>query len=328
MYKRRQLRKKPARRAGRRPAGAAVRRPRRRAAARSQRFNTNAGSLTQDVFSYGRKYLPARIKAMKGVAAPDLWTANFAENILVTAGTQGFYTYGSLQPQQLKSILDSVPNGAMNRAIVETCQTELTFTNNANVAVELEIYDVMFKRDVPNTLSFSNNTWTYNVAAPSITNLIEYGCKGITNANPLGTPVSIKIGVSPFDSPLFKSYCKVGKRTNVILSSAGSHRHVQLMHINKIAERGIEGSTNSYYSLRGWSYATLVKVKGVAGYAPEATPVTATVTPTFVQMYSSLRVKYSYVADNTNSATYTNTLVEEIPNIRNIGSGIYEPVGP
>jgi len=80
--------------------------------------------------------------------------------------------------------------------------------------------------------------------------------------------------------------------------------------------------------LRGWIYATLVKVRGVEVFAPETIPTTATTTPCFVQMYSSSRIKFSWVADNTNTVNYVDTLVDDIPNVRNIGSGAYEPISP
>lgn len=302
---------------------------RRRAPVRSKAFQTSAGGLTQDVWSYGRRQLPARIKAMKAVSAPDILTGNYAENLVVTAGVQNFRSYASLQPPQLKQILDLISNNSMNRAVVQTCQTELTFTNNTNAAVELEIMDVLFNRDIPSQgFEFTNSAFTYPVPIPTIENLIEVGCKAASGTNPAGSSVSEIVGASPFDSPLFKAYCRVAKRTHVILSSAGSHRHTQLVNLNKIAERAVQGTTDTFKYLRGWTYATLVKVKGVAGYAPESTPTTATVTPCFVQMYSSSRIKFSWVADNTQTVNYVNTLVDDIPNVRNIGSGAYEPISP
>jgi len=263
------------------------------------------------------------------IAAADFLTGNYAQNVVSVAGEQHFYSFASLQPSQLKQVLDLVPNNSMNRAIIQSCQTELTFTNNTNAAVELEIMDIVFKRDVPKQgLQFTNNVYTYTLPTPTIEELIEVGCKAASGTNPAGTNVATIVGASPYDSQLFKAYCQVAKRTHVILSSAGSHRHNQLVSINKIAERSVQGTTTSFQYLRGWTYATLIKVKGVAGYAPESVPTTATVTPAFVQMYSSSRIKYSYVADNTNTVNYVDTLVDDTPNIRNIGSGAYEPVSP
>lgn len=299
---------------------------RRKYGQRIQRYNTMAGLLTNSVWSYKARALPPRVRAMKAVGAPDIYHANFAETLTVQPGLQKFRSYPTLVQPQLTAILDSTPSGTPNRVCLESCQTEITMTNTTNAAAEVEIYDIMFKRDVGdfNEFDTSNNT---GYQFKTIESMITVGAQASANLAPSsGVDPSTYVGASAFDSQVFKDYCRVVKRQHIMLASGASHRHQSLIGINKIINRVVGGNTDLHY-VKGYSYASLLLVRGVGAYAPETG--NATVNNVFLNVVTSVRAKYTFVADNTNTVFYHNyPLPQEVPNVRNIGSGAYETVTP
>jgi len=304
---------------------------RRKYGQRIVRYNTMAGLLTNSVWATKARPLPFRIRAMKAVAAPDIWHANFGQVVQVTSGIQKFVSFPSVTPDQLAKISNKTPLGAPNRVLIQNAQTEVTVTNTTNCAAEIMFYDIVPKRDVMIDSSFKTDDGTYTWS--SIEDAIREGAKAAAGVVPAGSDVSEYIGASAYDSPIFKNFFKVVKRSHVMLASGSSHRHQQLVGVNRLVETGMigEGSagldTKSY--LRGFTYATLILARGVGGYDPAVEPAGDSITnELFLNVVTSLRIKYTYVTDNTNTVHYNNILSTGNCNVRNIGSGAYEAAGP
>lgn len=287
------------------------------------RYNTMAGLLTNSLWKYSARRLPYRIKAMKAVGAPDIYHQNFGEAISCIPGSQKFRFYATCRQAQLKSILDSTPSGAPNRVCLESAQSELTFTNIMNAAVEVELYDIFLKRDVPTLSQFTTTSGTYSWL--TIEGAIKVGAQAASGIAPAGSDPTEAIGATPFDSPVFKDYCRVVRKSHVMLASGASHRHQSLIGLNKLITRTAAGNEDLTL-LKGVSYGTLLVVRGVGGYAPEAG--TGTTNNAILSVITSVRIKYTFVTDNTNTIHYNNQLDDEVPNVRNIGSGAYELVNP
>jgi len=113
-----------------------------------------------------------------------------------------------------------------------------------------------------------------------------------------------------------------------MLASGATHRHQQMVGINKLLDRSLVDDAGLEY-IQGYTYLTLLNIRGVGAYNPSAEPAgEATVNGLWINVVTSLRIKYTFVTDNTNSLHYTNVLTTGTPNVRNIGSGAYEALTP
>lgn len=330
VMRRRRLAKKSApkravvRRAGIRKAGA-----KRRAGGASgyrKLIQTASGLMTNSLWSYRARALPFRVRAMKAVGAPDIYHQNFAQVLNTATGLQTYTSYPSVTPAQLKAIADATPSGTPNRVLIQSAQTEITFTNVNNTSCEVELYDIFFKRDV--SVGANITTTVDNYPIENIDDMIKNGSKASAGLALGASDVSRYIGASPFDSQPFKSFCRVVKRTHVMLASGASHRHQAMIGINKLGDESVIGNDDITY-LKGFTYATLVYVRGVGAYDPTDVTGGPTVNGCFLNVVTSVRIKYTYVVDSTNTVRYNNMpLPLGIPNVRNPGSGAYEALSP
>lgn len=329
LYRRRRpLAKKSApKRAYVRRAGIRKGRAIRRAGGRSgyrKLIQSMAGMVTNSLWSYKGPRLSPRVRAMKMVGSPNIQHKNFATTLSSVAGLQVYASYGTLIGIDLTALQQAVPHNEPNRLVVESSQTEITLTNSNNCAAEIELYDVMFKRDVSVDQTLNTNSGTYTFT--TIDQMWEQGAKASAGEPPGGTDVSRYIGASPFDSQPFKTFCRVVKRTHVMLASGASHRHQSQIGINKLIDASLASDLTKAY-VKGFSYATLIVARGVAAYAPADPPVGgSTVNSVFINVATATRIKYTYVQDVTQNVHYNNyPLSTSTVNVRNIGSGAYEP---
>lgn len=285
-----------------------------------------SGLMTNSLWSYRARALPFRVRAMKAVGAPDIYHQNYAQVLNTATGLQTYTSFPSVTPAQLKAISGNTPSGAPNRVLIQNAQTEITFTNVNNTSCEVELYDIFFKRDL--SIGANITTTLGNYTIEDIDEMIANGAKASANIAPGGSDVSRYIGASPFDSQPFKNYCRVVKRTHVMLASGASHRHQALIGVNKLGDESIIGNDDLTY-LKGFTYATLMYVRGVGAYDPTDVTGGATVNGVFLNVVTSVRIKYTYVTDNTNTIHYNNQpLPLGLPNVRNPGSGAYEALSP
>lgn len=317
-----------ARRAAVRKAG--VRKGARKAVAmRARRYpliQAASGMLTNSLWVNKARRLPFRIRALKAVGAPDIYHQNSSQVLNSVTGLQTYTSFPTCTPTQLKAISGLTPSGQPNRVCIESAQTEITFTNVNNTSCELELYDIFFKRDL--SVGANITVGGNNYAFDNIDEMIKEGCMAGASIAPGGTDVSRYIGASPFDSQPFKAFCRVVKRTHVMLASGASHRHQAQIGINKLGDESVIGNDDLTY-IKGFTYATLAYVRGVGAYDPTDVTGGPTTNGVFLNVVTSVRIKYTFVTDNTNSITYNNKpLPTGLPNVRNPGSGAYEALSP
>lgn len=301
---------------------------RRRAGAQGYRklIQSAAGLMTNSLWSYRARALPFRVRAMKAVGAPDIYHQNFAQVLNTATGLQTYTSFPSVTPAQLKAIANTTPSGAPNRVLIQSAQTEITFTNVNNTSCEVELYDIFFKRDL--SVGANITTTVDNYPLDNIDDMIKNGSKASAGLALGASDVSRYIGASPFDSQPFKNYCRVVRRTHVMLASGASHRHQAMIGINKVGDESIIGNDDLTY-LKGFTYATLMYVRGVGAYDPSDVTGGPTVNGCFLNVVTSVRIKYTYVTDSTNTVHYNNQpLPLGLPNVRNPGSGAYEALSP
>lgn len=293
-----------------------------------RRYRTAAGAITNSLWAFGRgARLPRQVQALRRVGAPDIYQDNFAETVSTQVGLQTFKSYGSLLRAQLTSLASIAGNqSAPNRILLESAQTEITFTNITNAAVEVELYDIVFKRDVPatTTVALAAGSYIFN-STPE--NMITEGTKAASGVPPSSlTDPSTYIGASPFDSQFFKDYCMVKQKSHVMLASGATHRHQTLAKINRVAEQAIVGNQNLNY-VKGFSYCTLLCVRGAAAAILESDD--STTNQATLNVVTSLRMKYTWCSDVNYSAYYHNNLsTDAVTQVRNIGNGAIESVTP
>jgi len=296
-------------------------------------FNTPVGGASSSLWSYGqRRRLPARVRVLKQAGAPNAYVVNGGFNCNVSQGIQRYYGFNSLTQGHLEDICQTA--GAQlgfNRVALENAIATLSLTNITNTAAEMDIFDIVFKRDVPDSLQVVLGANTYAVTGGSIPDMINQGVNAARSIAP-GASGSYSIGTNAWDSQIFKEYCQVLKRTRVNLASGASHRHTSNVNLSKVISQSVAGSVN-VEALKGYTFATLIRINGAASYIPSGAESTLGAPADITcQAVYSLRVKYAFVQDVASNIVVQDILGDNFTTpaatTRNPGSGALEPVSP
>lgn len=303
---------------------------RRRRPQKIKRFQSVNGVLNQSTCVVKRRPTP-QVLAMERIGMPNIKLGSLAQTFLVDPGLQYNLSISHMSQQQLASIRQLVPPQAAplaSRYVLESWQSEMVFTNTTSASVEMEFYDICLKRD-----TFAGNyttnttvpvTYPINIGSPS-----EYWRAGaLMNANLADTTTqpltpSNFMGSSPFDSQLFRDYFKVLKRTRVLLTQGGSHRHFVIFHPNACIDDSLINNVNKP-GLQGLSMWTLVVAKGLPQTLGTGASVPPAVTLSLAQLAVAIsyRAKYTWVQDNSNSLFAGTSLAQPTNTaVFNIGSG-------
>lgn len=310
----------------RKPMRRRAMRPRRKMWA-VKRYRSVAGGITNSLWTYGRRRIPKQVLALRRVGAPDIYQDNYQETVSTQSGLQKFISFGSLFQSQIQTLNGVAGNQqAPNRVLIESAQTELTFTNITSAAVEVEIYDIKFKRDIPNTTNVALAAGSY-IFNSTPENMISEGAKAAASlASSSSTDPSLFRGASPFDSQFFKDNCRVVQKSHVMLASGATHRHQQMVKVNRVASQTLTGNQTLAY-LKDFSYTTLLCIRGVPVGILEADDTTSS--QSTLNVVSSLRIKWTFVQDVTsNLIAHNNLAVSAATQVRNIGNGAIELVTP
>lgn len=298
-----------------------------------QHFNTPLGSASSSLWSFGtRRRLPARVRSMKQLGAPDAYVVNGGFNCNVSQGTQRYYGFNSVTQGHLEDICQTAgTQSAFNRVVLENAISTLSLTNITNTSAEIDIFDVIFKRDVPDQIQVQLASNLYTINAGSVPDMINEGINAARTLAP-GASGSFTIGTNAWDSQIFKEYCTVVKRTRVMLASGSSHRHTGNVNLSKIIAQSVAGSVNME-AFKGYTFCTLVRVNGAAAYIPSGEEAElGTASDVTIQAVYSLRVKYSFIQDVSSNLTVQDILGDNFTapaaTTRNPGSGALEPVSP
>lgn len=290
------------------------------------RYTTAAGAMTNSLWRYGqRTRLSKQVLAMKRVGAPDEWVVNGSSLVQNATGYQKYASFPILPQPTIKEILQTVGNqSSPNRAVLESAISELTFTNMSNCAAEVEIYDLVLKRDVLDLTTWTIGANTYT----AVGDVGEYIRAGVNAGNGVAPGLNYHeiIGSSPFDSQMFNTYFKVNKRTHVMLASGATHRHQSMLKINKVVNQAVAASSNLEL-VKGITHIVLLLVRGIAGY--DGGGETGSATRASLNTLFTQRIKYSYIQDVNQTLTYDDNLLHADPvSVRNIGNGLLEAVSP
>ena len=250
------------------------------------------------------------------------------QRTLRTDAGSGFQEYGSLihlGVQDMQYLLDQVPGGSSsiqnNRFAVKNYSADVLFSNNANMSVELEIFDVVAKRDIMNTQSlyipFKTATlpWAQDPLGP-VVGAIKYGIQmGTTTGIPVPATPPFEyqvIGSNVYDSPIFKANFTGKKRTNVQLPQGGVHRHTFTQQVNRVLDKALLNSIvtdigNFPICFKGLTYYTLWRIRGYP--VSDLSGSNITIATSSVDCVESRRWTYTYSTDIVQGLTYADNLV-------------------
>jgi hypothetical protein len=305
-----------------------------RGVVRPRKFQATGGVATQSVVSSTIRP-SAMVRGLTKITVPNTWLTQRTDNTVGAFGfqTQGQFIHNSVadlrqMANQNGSTLPYVGAGAAlnlpTRFILESLVSEITYTNQASSAVDLEIYDIVCKRDIPiaNNITVGVNTY---VLAPTP---IDYWTQGVDATRQLVLPspqTSTYMGSSPYDSPFFKDYFKVIRRQIVHLPQGANHRHVNILRPNKLCTNDTWANINTI-AVAGLTSFTMINVKGypVSCAGPPSPTTTSLVS---IQAVQSLRYKYTWVQNNSYQSFYNSQLfTPTTASVMNIGSGTPLPV--
>jgi len=286
--------------------------------------NPGNGSCSTSSFTH-RKPASKQVRAIETVGAPNIGFQNKTLSVEVLSGQQGS-EYADIMPvNQLRRIAQNVPTGSTSgrppwRFVVQETLDTFHMTNGTGATLEVDLYDIFPKRNVPDNQTYvppgqtatSANSYLLDgtptgywkqgarlsgsIAADAFTSYEEYN---VYNA-------------SPMDSLLFKTFFRVAKRTRIFLPQGASHKHTVIRHINQLVNTAecVDGDGSLTY-LTKCSSSLLIVVRGEPcdGVVPDTQFRTLTTSSGLLQIVQTARYKWTWVADQAQSNYYTNNLI-------------------
>lgn len=300
------------------------------------------GTVSNSRTSYYAR--PSRqVIALEKVGAPNQWTNQYSFRVDNAYGFQDACSFNFCDPLRLAQLPQSIGIGGVNgippfRYVLDSVIGSISMANATTAPVELDIYDIVLKRDLPLTLNIWQNAQGYTAGAAPYPDVIwKYFIamnNGLPGTTPIANSAAKNIGASPFDCTVFKDYFKVKKRTHVMLSQGGVHRHQVVQRPNKLLDSTLFNQNNplapdinrSLGGIQGLTTYVMVVQRGFPVSDAESAPTVTTSLGSvcYVQEY---RYKYTWVADNVYSTYNGDSLTSPVSaQVINVGSGAAEPI--
>ena len=240
------------------------------------KFKSRAGSKTKQIYQKPRQTVPGMagagtfstfsnrhaMKAFDKKLLKDLAMSNlsgvFGTRLTFTENFQGVlnaavtWDLGHMQKCfDVGSQLGESDNQTTRRLYIQSMNTCLNISNPTNAPVMFDIYDVMYRHDMP------------GVGGPQSTNNLPSALwyDGLADMGDIGSGLMEFPGNTPFMSPKFTQNCVVKKVTKVQLPQGGTHEHRIHAEVNQMVsyENVINGG-NHYY--KGKTVVTLIVARG------------------------------------------------------------------
>lgn len=306
------------------------------------RFTALNGNMTNSICTHLAVRPRYVSKAMTKVSVSTILSDQYAIRVDGKYGFQAVSSYGFMTQQYLAKLPlypATVPGVGTNlpyRINVQSVVGNVTLANACTAPVELEIYDIVLKRDLPLAVQWKQNanTWTVPQMYPDA--CWDIGSYANNATIPTGgSGPQANIAASPFDSTLFNAYFKVKKRTKVLLGQGGIHRHTVVSKVNKIldsvlfnqiANPSVTTPTSGELGWRSLTTFVMVVQKGLPVSDAEAA-TTVTTAETHVDVVQDFRIKWNYVTDNSYGVYNTDSLTSPATGqIINTGNGLAEAI--
>lgn len=276
-------------------------------------------------------------RAIKKVGSPNVFSNNFGFVQSSALGLQNYLSieHGSMGDiQALRANIASTGSDSGVRFVLESYISEMTFTNASNASIEFELYDVVPKRDIIGVSNYNAPSGSVLAIPGTPDQYWEAGSR--INGNQLVTPVPpSKIpSAVPSDSQLFRDYFYVKRKTSVILTQGGIHRHVVTNKMNFLVDDSmILLDQRERRGLKGLTTYTMLVQRGLPATVTQPTMAPQAVLPiSQLAFVATRRFKYTFVQDNSNGLYPSNNLLTTLatgssgPNVLSLGSGLIAPV--
>jgi hypothetical protein len=199
---------------------------------------------------------------------------------------------------------------------------EYLINNATTQSCEIDLYDVVLKRDMLVNLTFSANGISYT--APGFpAEYINVGLQAQQGVNPSSPPNPLPYNIVscvPTDSQLFKQYFKIVKKTRVFMAPGACHKHTFTIKTNRMLDEYLV--SGGYQGIKGFTSWTMMVIRGMPVYDAETATVTSTTASTAIQCVRSQRIKYSYIADT----SYTSLFGSSLTNIPAANQSFVSPL--
>jgi len=193
----------------------------------------NLGQQTESsvVLRHGRP--DSRASVMRAVSARNQYVYQTSSR-LTTSGATGRQAWG-FQPIANTGDLATIGNQLAQRLygtqapparyLLENCKVNLKFSNVGQANVKLTILHVRAKRDIYADMEYTSPsavTYLWNGGDPITA--IQQGVAAATAGSNTGSVAYLIPGIDETESPIFRSYYNVIKRTEIFLSVGGTHK--------------------------------------------------------------------------------------------------------
>lgn len=223
---------------------------------------------------------PGTITEAGGFQAISSWYLSAGNDLRrIWTTTQGLYTRSnpSTYAEYAADISGNTKYNASFRIVLESAVSQLNIANTTGTPVNMELYDVVAKRDsgqLPTNFNgsiltgggkYGQGTLLLDpVTAWSVgmtnTSLPATGFDAAALVDDLGLASPGNLGATPYQSKLFKDYFKVVRKTNVSLPIGGQHKHYVDLRPNMVFDNDMLQQNNVF---KGVSHFTLVVASGV-----------------------------------------------------------------
>lgn len=246
----------------------------------------------------------ARERATKLVGAPNAYLTNVAQSQSCLEGYQHAFTnvwssFIDLQYIRNRIAGNTVPPvpGTIisNQYVLASMIGETVYTNATLASCELELYDIVRKRNA--NPSVSSTIW------PEVA-----WDQGLMDAEQNNAPnPSAMLKSSPFDSPEFKQFFKVVRRTRVQLVGGGTHRHSVVLKPNMLINEALLNYAAG--DLQGLTVYTMARFYGQPVSADQSGSPQVTTAAIKIDCVQTLRYKYTWSQDITNNVYVQDNLL-------------------
>lgn len=196
----------------------------------------HAGTSHLISFGVATKHMKKPFLAkVEKLLAPQFELVDYAKDITSTAqGAQGVallgYSYG---PYDIRTFNGSASAGVpvtagYGRVLLDQCTQKFFITNNSNANIFVDVYDCVFRRDLPTTKD-PLGLWD----------------DGLTLQGGGAVAVKTRLGATPFHSTFFTSYVKVLKVTRLNMAHSESAEHIKTTKANRLWNHIIDNNAAS-----------------------------------------------------------------------------------
>jgi len=276
---------------------------------------TSAGAITKSSATITHSTKNSGLARVTGkLSNYNVIMKNFIGGLKGFSGQQAVTDYSHMNLTQLRDLQQNCAAtnySQTNRVALTGYETDLVYTNQQNAPLELEIYDVVPRRDLAVIAEWRSSDragipFTVNLS-PEPTFYWEGGeqVAGSTDIGGLSSNSAKYYGAKPTDSSLFNQYWKVCKKTVVELGVGCTHRHQVNRKMSFMLDSAITFN-DTMDMIAGLSFSTMVVIRGFGGANHDSGGYTTV--PPFITQVARTRIKFGYVIDNTNSVQQVNAL--------------------